>query len=664
MLRSDSGDVTTGPAHQPGAVAPTRDGAFAAGIVIATRYRIVSLLGRGGMGEVYRADDLILGAPVALKFLPAHVADDPASAQALRDEVRLARLVSHPNVCRVHDIGAAENGRPFLAMEYVDGEDLSRLLQRIGKLPKEKAFDIGRQVCSSLHAVHEQGLVHRDLKPANVMLDSRGRVRLTDFGLAAARDRKGSLAGTPSYMAPELFEGIRPSEASDVYALGLVIWELLTGRRLPPAAKAAGPPDPRVDPAAPFAVPFGDLDEKTQRVLRLCLSPNPGDRPSVLAVAAALSGGEALRAANATSAPPGPLAKRMVVVAGLAAAALVAIIALSTSPSLMRETSPLTQQDVVVLAEFENQTGDPIFDGALRVALAVALEQSPFLKIYPEGRARDTLRLMQRSPDLPVTRTIAQEIAQREQLKALLTGSIASLGRNYVVALEAVNAESGDVIAREQAEAVGKEQVLTALGAAASRLRKKLGESLASVQQFDASLPRATTASLEALHAYALALVQGREIPRLEAIPHLRRAIEIDPNFAMAHAQLSLMYANTGQPDLAPAFSRKAFELRDTVSERERFFISWRYFRRRRAELGAGAAAGAIVDGSLSPRGIGVQQSGQRLHGVGPVRASPVAVSRGNPSRSQLCARLLQPGGGADVARPSCRRARHSPAGR
>jgi tetratricopeptide (TPR) repeat protein len=257
----------------------------------------------------------------------------------------------------------------------------------------------------------------------------------------------------------------------------------------------------------------------------------------------------------------------------------VAIVAVAASYFVSPGARTLTEQDTIVLADFANTTGEPVFDGALKVALAVALEQSPFLKVFPDDRARDTLRLMQRVPDEPITRSLAREIARREQLKALLAGSIVSLGRNYVITLEAVNAETGDVMAREQAEADSKEQVLTSLGAATSRIREKLGESLASVHKYDAPLPRATTASLEALHAYSLALSEGVEVPRLEAIPQLRRAIELDPTFAMAHAFLSGVYANTGQSALAPAFSRRAFELRDRVSERERFFISWRYYR-------------------------------------------------------------------------------------
>ena len=280
------------------------------------------------------------------------------------------------------------------------------------------------------------------------------------------------------------------------------------------------------------------------------------------------------RASPALTRPRMPLWIAATLVAAVVGVALV-VSSFFVSPG----ARTLTERDTIVLADFENTTGDPVFDGALKVAFAVALEQSPFLKVFPDDQARETLRLMQRTPDERVTRAIAREIARREQLKALLAGSIASLGRNYVLSLEAINAETGDVMGREQAEAASKEEVLAALGTATVRLRQKLGESLASIQKFDVPLPRATTTSLDALHAYSLALYEGRAVPRLEAIPHLKRAIELDPTFAMAHALMSAVYANTGQSALAPSFSRRAFELRDRVSERERFFISWRYYR-------------------------------------------------------------------------------------
>jgi tetratricopeptide (TPR) repeat protein len=262
------------------------------------------------------------------------------------------------------------------------------------------------------------------------------------------------------------------------------------------------------------------------------------------------------------------------VTAATIAAALVALV-----PGLRpRSAEALTGQDTLVLADFQNTTGEPVFDGTLKVALAVALEQSPFMRVFPDDQLRETLRLMQQPAGGRVTRTVAREVARREQIKALVTGSIGVLGSRYVLALEVINAESGDVMARQQVEVAGKEQVLTALGEATTALRERLGESLATLERFDVPLPRATTSSLQALHAYSLALDQGRVLPRVEAIPHLKRAIELDPNFAMAHALLSGVYANTGYFGEAPAFSRRAFELRDRVSQRERFFISWRYY--------------------------------------------------------------------------------------
>jgi len=547
------------------------DSLFKPGEVFAGRYRMIARLGRGGMGEVWRADDLVLQTAVALKLIHSTGSD---GRDRILNEVRLARQITHPAVCRVFDVGEAEGGI-FFSMELVRGEDLASLLRRVGRLPSEKVADIGRQLCGGLAAAHAQGVLHRDLKPANVLIDNDGLVRITDFGIAIPRMDAGrhALTGTPAYMAPEQrAPGTPVSEQTDVYSLGLVLYELLVGNHALNRPGATNPPRP--------SALVKNVNPQLERVVMQALSPDPRNRPSsALEMAAGLPdiGG---RRGDLTSTPALQGGEKTPWwLAGAAVAAVVGILVVASSYFVSPGARTLTEQDTIVLADFENTTGEPVFDGALKVALAVALEQSPFLKVFPDERARETLRLMQRSPDERVTRSIAREIARREQLKALLAGSIASLGRNYVLALEAVNAETGDVMAREQAEAASKEQVLTSLGAVTSRLRQKLGESLASIQKYDVPLPRATTPSLDALHAYSLALDEGREVPRLEAIPHLRRAIELDPTFAMGHALLSAVYANTGQSTLAPAFSRKAFELRERVSERERFFISWRYYR-------------------------------------------------------------------------------------
>ena len=532
---------------------------FAPGDVFAGRYRMVARLGQGGMGDVWRADDLVLGQPVALKLI--HAAG-PAGRALLLNEVRLARRVTHPSVCRVFDIGE-ERGQVFLSMELVEGEDLSALLHHTGRLPSETVADIGRQLCDALAAAHAQGILHCDLKPANILIDGKGGLHITDFGIAVIRDAGGPKTGvgTPGYMAPEqLTSGAPVSERTDIYALGLVLYELLVGRH--PIGRS-GPSQslPRPSTLA------GAVDPAVEHAIMRALSPNPDDRPS-----SAVEMRRLLTAATGTEAAP---RRRWWFVAAGAAAVLVIAAALSfVAPARPRA---LTEQDTILLADFSNTTGEQVFDGALKVALAVALEQSPFLKVFPDDRTRDALRLMNRPADERITRAVGREIAQRERLKALVAGSIASLGRNYVIAIEAIASETGDVMAREQVEVTQKEQVLSSLGQAAARLREKLGESLASIQKFDVPLPRATTSSLEALHAYALALDQDRLVARTGAIPQLKRAIELDPEFALALALLSGVYTNANQSSLAPEFARRAFELRDRVSERERFFIAWRY---------------------------------------------------------------------------------------
>ena len=543
---------------------------FSAGDLFAGRYRMIARVGRGGMGDVWRADDLILGTPVALKLI--HSAG-PSERSRILQEVRLARQITHPAVCRVFDVGEAGE-TIFFSMEFVQGEDLAALLKRTGRLTSERVVEIARQLCAGLAAAHAQGVLHRDLKPANILIDQDGRVRITDFGIAVTKSDAApqAMIGTLGYMAPEQFvPGAALSERTDLYALGVVLYELVTGERY-----QTGPAVGRRSRPAPLAP---GVNAQLERAILEATSLDPLGRPATaLEMAAALPAIDAAHGRDwpgrfSTRADRRTAARLTVaVIAGLAAAAATFV---WTRPS----HTALTARDTIILADFLNSTGDPVFDSTLKVALAVSLEQSPFLKLFPDERAHEDLLLMQRPPGEGITRAVARQVAQREQLKALVAGSIASLGRHYVVGLEAVEAASGDVMAREQVEVNSKEEVLTALGAAVSRLRRTLGESFTSIQRYDVPLPRATTPSLEALQAYAQALDEGRINPRLAAIPHLQRAIELDPHFALAMAQLSGMYANTGQVALAPEWSRKAFELRDRVSERERYFISWRFYR-------------------------------------------------------------------------------------
>jgi eukaryotic-like serine/threonine-protein kinase len=538
--------------------APSEAPRFVTGDVFAGRYRMVARLGVAAMGEVWRADDLVLGTAVALKIILAPSTD---TRRQILNEVRLARQITDPNVRRVFDVGEAGDD-VFCTMELIDGQDLGTLLKRVGRLPPEKVSDIGRQVLSGLAAAHAQGVLHRDLRPANILIDQYGVVCITDFAIGIPTGNEAEQAAPDAlvYMAPEqLSPGAPLSERTDLYAVGVVLYELLVGEP-PPRSGSSTPPSP--------SQRISEVDARLEHAIVQAMSWNPRERPP---------SAEAMRA-GLDARPRARAATRLTPwVAGAVLAAVVGLLAVISSRLLPR-AAVLSDRDTIVLADFANSTGDAVFDGTLKVALSVALEQSPFLKVYPDAAVRDTLRLMQQAPDAPITRALARDIARREQLKAFVVGSITSLGSHYVIALEAIDAETGDVMAREQVEVPRKEEVLSALGTATSSFREKLGESLASVRRFDAPLPRATTASLEALHAYSLALDEGRVVPRVEAIPHLQRALELDPNFAMAHALLSGVYAFTGRFAEAPRYAQRAFELRDRVSERERFFISWRYF--------------------------------------------------------------------------------------
>ncbi len=540
------------------AARPASD-SFEAGNIFAGRYRLVHRLRSSGVTDVWRADDLILQAPVALEVVHA-AADDEQKREVLR-QIRVVRTFTHPAVCRVFDAGES-GGRVYCSLELVDGDNLRTVLRRSGRLPSEKVADIGRQLCRGLAALHAAGL-RTAIDPWGVLLDSSGSIRIGDLGLGTSANPAAVSVAPAAATAPE--EGLRrpiPWTGSEACAVGALLYELLVGSS-PDGAKRGHSAPPR-----PSAV-VSNVDARLERAIVDAIAEDPRQRPaSATAMAAALT-------------PPADSPReewiRWVAAAAGVAAVIGTLAALATW-LLPTPVQSLTAQDTIVLADFANTTANPVFDGALKVALAVALEQSPFLRVYPDERARETLRLMQRDPGERITSDLAREIARRERLKALVAGSIAPGGGGFTLTLAAFEAGTGAVMAREQVESASEDDVLRALGAAATRLRSRLGESLASIERFDAPLPQATTASLEALHEYTLAHDRGQLVPRVESIPHLERAIVLDPDFAMAHAALSSVFRNTDRSTEAPQFSRRAFELRDRVSERERFFISWRYY--------------------------------------------------------------------------------------
>jgi eukaryotic-like serine/threonine-protein kinase len=537
-------------------------GFFAAGAVFARRYRLVHRLRSGPVTDVWRADDLVDHAAVAVEIV---VTDDEQRKQEVLQQIAIVRALLHPGICRVFDAGEAD-GWTYCTLELVDGENLRTVFRRAGRLPSEKVADIGRQLCRALAALHAAGL-RTAIDPWSVLLDGSGAIRIGDLGFGLRADAP-ALAGVDA--APGANDrsasasvGPAPWASAEAYAAGALLYELLVGAS-PEQVRGSRPA-----PVKPSAM-VPKVDSRLERAILEAIADDPRQRPaSAAAMAVALTP----LAGSPREGWVGWVGAAGVVAAMIGGLSLIAAWLLpgTAAPSL-------TEHDRIVLADFTNTTGNSVFDGTLKVALAVALEQSPFLRVYPDDRARDTLRLMQRSPDERISPGLARDIARREQLKALVAGSIGRTGDRYVVALEAMEASTGAVMAREAVESASEEDVLRALGTAAVRLRRQLGESLASIERFDAPLPEATTRSLEALHEYALAHDRGRLILGDQAIPHLERAIELDPEFAMAHAALSGVYRNTDRSSDAPQYSRRAFELRGRVSERERFFISWRYY--------------------------------------------------------------------------------------
>lgn len=552
-------------------------------------YRIVEEIGAGGMGVVYRAHDERLERDVALKILPPGTLAIESSRRRFRREAVALSKVNHPNIATVHDFDTQE-GLDFLVMEHIPGTTLSEKLAT-GSLPEKEAIALGTQLAEGLSAAHECGVVHRDVKPGNLRLTADGRLKILDFGLAKLRlpptgtatteslTETQAMVGTLPYTAPEQLLGGEIDARTDIYAAGFVLYEMVTGKRpfaevessqLIGAILRRTPVPPRqLNPM---------LSAELERIIGKCLEKEPRNRyqsSRELAV-------DLRRMVLTSSTTQKPSATRLRKDwARKAAAVALAMGALLVVAGLLvrsRRVHALTPSDTIVLADFVNSTPDPVFDDALNQALTVELEQSPFLKILPEAKVRDTLRLMGRSPEEPLTPEIGRELCQRAAGRAVLWGSIVALGTQYVIGLTAAECGSGSHLASEQMQSVSKEAVLKTLGTAASHLRGKLGESLSSVQQFDTPLEQATTPSLEALKAYSLGRKAQYQRGNSAALPLFKRATELDPNFAVAYAALGIAYSNLGESGLANENLQRAYTLRDRVSEREKLRISASYY--------------------------------------------------------------------------------------